>query len=150
MTDNLLTKEQILQGADATYDIHVKALGGTVRVRHVTDGEMAEWQARRVRGQRIRQSMEQGSSENGDGSEQANPDIGTGTIDIDLHASHSAIQDSNCWLVAKALSHSGEKWSEQEVKKMPPGAPGEIATAIRDHYRQAEEGAGDASKSFPG
>lgn len=132
---DILTKDQILNGGEITYEEHIEALGGKVALRQMTDGEMSSWQARRVKGQSVTQPANQSSED--------------GMLNVDLYASHNNIYSANCWLVAKALSHSGEKWTPEEVQGMPPGATAEIASKIRKRYRADEEEAAEAAQSFP-
>lgn len=149
-----LTKEAVLKGAQKRETIHLDALGGSLTIRPLTDGELSE----------IRSIALKGMS---DEAIRAIPRLQAiaakrGSIDDlpltgdDLMQAQRNDSEGNVMAAAYGLSCDGESWNTEEVRGLPVGVPeliakavfalsgiGEAADLSAGNFRQDERGDGD-------
>lgn len=133
MTDEeqYATKKQILNGKADLHDVNLPD-GRTVRVRPLADGEWAEVEACQVRGQTV-------TAEADASGEAGKPK----SVTIDMEQMQRADYESDVLAAAHGLTHSGEIWTPNDVRRIPiVGAARTIAKkiyAITGVTKDAEE-----------
>jgi len=108
------TKADLLNGAEAVRDQFIKALGGEVKLRPLTDGEYSEVKVE------LAKSIEM------------DLDIKNKTARprLDLGAFGRCEYQSNCIAAAYGLSCNKVTWTPEEVKNLKAGAVDEIASIV--------------------
>jgi hypothetical protein len=122
-----LTKDVILKGIQHREVLEVPKLGGSVTIRPLNDGELAEVRSVALRGlsdQAIRQITRiQQVGKAGDS------DI-DGLTGDDLMQAQSNNAQGEKIAAAYGLSCDGEKWSTEDVGRLPVGVPEYIASKV--------------------
>jgi hypothetical protein len=106
-----LTKAQILEGTSAVKEVRINTLDGDVEIRPLTDGEWATVQEIINRGVVTKVKGRTPVTE-----------VDAGKAEINDHK-------SDLFICRTGLT---EKWSDDELDKLPAGAVSEISEAIQD------------------
>lgn len=122
----VLTKAAILQGIEECKLIEVESLGGSVWIRRLGDGDIAEIEATQVRSGRMYE--EKGKDEEGeDGPEQVR-----GLVSIPPDEFARNMREARQKAVAVALTNrkNGDEWTVQEVARLGRKVVNEIAEEV--------------------
>ena len=135
-----LTKADILKGKEAIHDAEIKALGGTVNLRPLTDGEWSEVKGLLTKAiyLEIAPHLKADKIE----VDTANPEdlkkqvektrkkLVEITPKINLMEYALAERKAHCLASSYGLSCNGEKWTVEEVNGLPPGSADEITAIV--------------------
>lgn len=115
----LLTKAQILAGRNYTEQVYIAALGGEVKIRPLTDGELTRLQAELL----AKFNLPEGVSPNG---------FELGKLDLSKFDLGSLVeaQRNMEWQIAALCLVDEEPWTVEEIKSLPPGVPSLIAKRV--------------------
>ena len=118
----VLTKDQILQGSKYTEEFAVEKLGGAVKIRALTDGEITKIDAKHLKT----------LSQAGIGPKDL------GGIDITLEQSAVTAESTKelVWsIVALAMSVDGQEWTPEEISELDEDLIEAIAARVEEISR---------------
>lgn len=127
-----ILKKDILQGKELIETVPIESLNQDVDLRPLTDGEYHEVEAIRkdlgkikIKLKNVDKSLDPESQV-----EAQRKALEGQNLDMDIKKLSMNNYNANAKAAAFGLSHSGQKWTDTEVKKLPSGAASEIAKAV--------------------
>jgi hypothetical protein len=142
-----LTKAQVMAGKDLTKEIEVKAWGGTVIIRPLTEKQYAQVESIKVTGTHLKG----GAVYDEDGNVDKEKSAAGMQAEIDLEKTTYAEFEANATAVFYGMAFaSGEKLDtvEEAMDLTPPGVIKEIARAIYEISGVTSKEAAETLKKF--
>ncbi len=122
----VLTKDQILQGSKYTEEFAVEKLGGAVKIRALTDGELTKIEARHLKN----------LSAAGITSDDLGHMGASKKLTLEQSASTAESAKERTWsIVALAMSVDGQEWTAEDVSQLGEELTEAIAARVEDISR---------------
>lgn len=125
-----LTKADILKGKEAVRSVEVKALGGEINIRPLTDGEWSEVNAIFSGAIWLDMKAKTPPKKPNQVKPSKPEDLYEVLPRIDMGAYTTAEYEAHCLAAAYGLSCNGASWNKGEIKSLKPGSAEEIANLV--------------------